>query len=40
MASVDKEDLINDTNLKKAFETFDLDGNGVLTIDEIKAIFS
>ena len=38
-AAVNREKLINDRNLKMLFETFDADGNGLITPDELKKAF-
>jgi calcium-dependent protein kinase len=39
IASINKKKLLNEDNLKKAFEKFDFDGNGKIDIKEIKKIF-
>lgn len=37
-ATVDQTNHINTQNLEKAFNTFDLDGSGKITVEEIKKI--
>ena len=39
-AAFDKEKLINSQNLKRAFRLFDTDGDGHITLDELKAVFT
>jgi len=38
-ACVDKEKLLNNNNLRFAFNFFDKDGSGSITCDEIKEVF-
>ena len=38
-AAVSKQRLLSNENLKKAFQIFDSDGNGNITVDELKSIF-
>jgi len=39
-ATIDKEKLISKTNLEFAFKSFDRDGSGKISLNEIKAIFN
>ena len=39
-AAADREKLINDRNLKMLFELFDEDGNGVISVEELKNVFN
>ena len=38
-AAIDKALILNNTNLKSAFDLIDQDGSGSITIDELKAAF-
>lgn len=38
-AVIDKKNLINDENLKLAFDFFDIDGSGTITLNELKLVF-
>ena len=38
-AASDKRALLTQNNLDAAFKTFDIDGNGKITKDELKAVF-
>jgi calcium-dependent protein kinase len=38
-AAINKVALLNENNIKSAFEMIDLDGNGQLTIEELKTAF-
>ena len=39
-AAISKKRLLTDQNLLAAFKFFDLDGNGVITRDEINTVFT
>lgn len=39
-AAFDKRALLTQENLDAAFKTFDADGNGKITKDELKAVFA
>lgn len=39
-AAFDKRALLTQENLDAAFKTFDIDGNGKITKDELKAVFA
>lgn len=39
-ASLDRQNLLTDTRLKDAFNLFDLNGDGVLSLEEIKKVFN
>lgn len=39
-AAADKAALLHKETLNKAFKMFDADGNGFITIDELKAVFA
>ena len=39
-AAFDKKALLTKENIDAAFKTFDLDGNGVITKEELKQIFA
>ena len=38
-AAYDRQKSLSQKNLEAAFKAFDSDGNGVITMDELKAIF-
>jgi Ca2+-binding EF-hand superfamily protein len=40
MATVDKENLLNEENLRSAFNAFDHEKKGELRLQEVKKIFS
>lgn len=39
-AAFNKRTLLSQENLDAAFKTFDSDGNGKITMDELKAVFA
>ena len=38
MTTIPKKDLFTETNLKTAFDMFDLDKNGIISLNEVKEI--
>ena len=38
MANMNKEDVLHSGNLRRAFDMFDKDRNGSITLDEIKEV--
>ena len=38
-AAIDKATILNKENLRAAFELLDTDNSGMITIDELKAVF-
>ena len=38
-AASDREKMINEKNLTMLFALFDTDGNGVISVDELRAVF-
>ena len=39
-AATDRRKLINDRNLQMLFELFDEDGNGVISVEELRKVFT